>query len=189
MTWLSHIDIEGCRKLHNLETFVETGCYQGDGINFARFSGYNDIYSCDIGEHFVNQCRDLYPYAKIQNSDSITFLTELLPTLESKTLFWLDSHFPSLYGTDDTAEEKRLPLIDEIKLIKELKPSYIHDVIVCDDMRNFKSSDNPRYRQGELEPQFELEVDWYGFIALLSDTHNQYLMQEHDGVMIFTPKS
>ena len=188
MTWLSHIDIKGCREIYNLETFVETGSYEGAGIGYAKACGYNDIYSCDIGENYVIQCREKFPTARICHSDSLAFLTDLLPTLDTKCLFWLDAHFPGLYGTDNDLELHRLPLIDEIKLIKELKPSYIHDVIICDDMRNFKSPDNPRYRQGELDPQFELEVDWYGFIALLSDTHNHYLMQEHDGDMIFTPK-
>jgi len=189
MTWLSHIDIGGCREIYNLETFVETGCFEGAGIGYAKARGYDDIYSCDIGENYVNQCRELFPTAKIQNTNSLTFLKDLLPTLNTTCLFWLDAHFPDYYGTNDPSEINRLPLIDEIKLIKELKPSFAKDVIICDDIRNFKSSDNPRYREGELESRFELEVNWYEFVNLLSDTHNHYLMQEHDGVMVFTPKS
>jgi hypothetical protein len=189
MTWLSHIDIGRYRQKFNLTQFVETGSWHGDGIGRAYDCGYSDVASCDIGIEYVTECREKYPQANIVHSDSLTFFENTLPTINAKTLFWLDAHFPDYYGTDDTSEEHRIPLIPEIELIKKFKPNYENDIIVCDDIRNFKTPQNPRFREGELEDRFLIDVDWDAFINILEDTHQSKLIMEHDGVMVFYPKS
>ena len=189
MTWLTHIDIENYRKKFNLTQFVETGSWHGDGINHAYKTGYTDVASCDIGIEYVIECQTKFPQAKIVHSESLAFFENTLPTINAKTLFWLDAHFPDYYGTDDTSEEHRIPLIPEIELIKKLKPNYENDVIVCDDIRNFRSPQNPRFREGELEDRFLIDVDWNAFINILGETHKTKLIQEHDGVMVFYPKT
>ena len=188
MTYLTHLNIEQYRKTFDLTTMVETGCYQGDGIRTAYFYGYKDVHSCDIGVEYVNLCKQMFPSAYIEESESLEYLQNLLPKLHDKTLFWLDAHFPQHYGTDVADEQFRIPLISEIELIKNMKPDYHLDVILCDDMRTFRSSQNPRYIAGEIEEHFYMDVDWEAFVNILSDTHDYHLINEHDGVMVFTPK-
>ena len=74
-------------------------------------------------------------------------------------------------------------------MIKKFKPNFENDVIVCDDIRNFRSPENPRFREGELDNKFVIDVDWNAFINILSDTHNTKLIHEHDGVLVFYPKT
>ena len=81
-----------------------------------------------------------------------------------------------------------IPLIPEIELIKSLKQDYAHDVILCDDMRTFRSLHNPRYKQGEIDENLYMDVDWDAFKNILSDTHDAELINDFDGVMVFTPK-
>jgi hypothetical protein len=188
MTWLSNLPLFNYRNTHNLENFVETGCWHGDGIAYAFQTGYKKAYSCDIGLNFVEECRQRFPEADIVHSESMQYLKDLLPTLEGKTLFWLDAHFPEMYGTDNDAEELKIPLIPEIELIKSLKKDYAKDVILCDDMRTFRSPYNPRYKQGEIDENLYLDVDWKAFQNILSDTHDAQLINDFDGVMVFTPK-
>ena len=189
MTWLTHIDIKKYREEYNLVDFIETGCWQGAGIRQAYDSGYHRAYSCDINEEFVTMCKTLFPYAHIEHSESLEFLTQLLPTQTNKTLFWLDAHFPDIYGQDEFAEEFRIPLLTEIELIKQLKPNYKDDVIVCDDMRTFRSDKNPTYTAGELPEKHLVDVDWDNFIGMLSETHDYELINNYDGVIIFYPKT
>lgn len=188
MTWLSHIDIGKIREHHNLTTFVETGCWLGDGIAHAIDAGYTELHSCDIGIEYVEKCLERHPKASIEHSESLSYLTKLLPNLNNRCIFWLDAHFPDLYGTNELDETYRIPLIPEIELIKKYKPDYKNDVILCDDMRNFRSTDNPRYRAGELEERFYVDVDWNQFINVLGETHNAQLIRDWDGVMVFIPK-
>jgi hypothetical protein len=188
MTWLTHIDIQKYREDYELQSFVETGCWQGAGIRQAYDTGFHKAYSCDIKENFVEMCNTLFPYAHIEHSESLDFLTRILPTISEKTLFWLDAHFPDIYGHDDFDEKFRLPLLDEIELIKQLKPNYAQDVIICDDIRTFRSDKNPTHNFGELPDKHVMDVDWDEFVGILSDTHDYTLITEYDGVMIFYPK-
>jgi hypothetical protein len=188
MTWLSNLPLRQYRETYNLKNFVETGCYEGKGIGHAFGTGYEKVHSCDIGLNFVEMCQKKYPEANIVHSESMQFLKDLLPKLKGRTLFWLDAHFPELYGTDNDAEELKIPLMPEIELIKKYKKSYKNDVILCDDMRTFRSVDNPRYRPGEIDDKFYMDVDWNAFKDILSDTHDAQLINEFDGVMVFTPK-
>lgn len=188
MTWLTHIDIKKYREVYDLVTFIETGCWQGAGIRHAFDSGYHFVHSCDIGLEYVKMCEELFPYAHIEHSESLEFLTQLLPTQTDKTLFWLDAHFPDIYGEDTFAEEFRIPLIAEIELVKKFKPDYSGDVFVCDDMRTFRSDKNPTYTPGELPEKHLVDVDWDKFVNILSDTHDYELINKHDGVIVFYPK-
>lgn len=189
MTWLTHIDIKKYREEYDLVDFIETGCWQGAGIRHAFDSGYQKVHSCDITLNFVEMCKELFPYAHIEHSESLDFLTQLLPNQTNKTLFWLDAHFPDIYGEDNFAEEFRIPLIAEIELIKQFKPNYSKDVIICDDMRTFRSTKNPMYTEGELPEKHLVDVDWDKFVGMLSDTHDFKLINEYDGVIVFYPKT
>jgi hypothetical protein len=188
MTWLSNLPLLNYRQTYDLNNFVETGCYEGKGIRCAFGTGYEKVHSCDIGEKYVTMCQSKYPDAQIVHSESMQFLKELLPTLKGRTLFWLDAHFPEMYGEDNDAEELKIPLIPEIELIKKYKKSYKNDVILCDDMRTFRSPDNPRYRPGEIADNLYMDVDWNAFKNILSKTHDAELINDFDGVMVFTPK-
>jgi hypothetical protein len=188
MTWLSNLPLSNYRQTYDLNNFVETGCWKGDGIAYAFQTGYKNAHSCDIGLNFVEECRTRFPEASIVHSESMQYFKDLLPTLKGRTLFWLDAHFPEMYGTDNDAEELKIPLIPEIELIKKLKHDYAKDVILCDDMRTFRSKDNPRYREGEIAENLYMDVNWDAFKNILSDTHDAQLINDFDGVMVFTPK-
>lgn len=188
MTWLSNLSLHRYRQTYDLVNFVETGCWHGDGIAYAFHTGYKNAHSCDIGLNFVEECRARFPEADIEHSESLAYLKKMLPKLEGRTLFWLDAHFPGMYGTENNNKELEIPLIPEIELIKKLKKDYKNDVILCDDMRTFRSQHNPRYKQGEIDENLYMDVDWDAFKNILSDTHDAELINDYDGVMVFTPK-
>lgn len=188
MSELSHLNIGTLKSKFDLQDFVETGCYLGNGIQCATDNNFTNIHSCDINQIYVTDCKTKFTHANIIHSESLAFLKELLPTLNNRTLFWLDAHFPDYYGTNDKTEEFRIPLITEMELIKQLKPDYSKDVFICDDMRTFRSPLNSRYIEGEIEERFYIDVDWNYFTGIFTNTHEYELINALDGVMIFHPK-
>jgi len=174
-----------------LTNFVETGCYRGEGIAHATLIGFEKqkIYSCDIRKEAVDECLSLFPESNIIVGDSISFLTRLLPTLSGKTFFWLDAHFPAHYGVKSETEIEKMPMFEEVQLIKNSKKDYANDVIFCDDMHVIKDRNNPHYRSAyQFDEYFDVTADWITYTKILSDTHSFSSLQIGECIGIFYPK-
>ena len=189
MTRLADPQLEAQRlkQEYNLTTLVETGCYEGDSLNFSRSIGFEHLHSCDINEKYVNHCRAMFPNAKIAHQESISWLKEMLPNLEGTTLFWLDAHYPMYYGLGTEDELTKFPLVEELKLVKELKKGYEKDVIICDDLRVLAPDNNPYYA-GFLDQMFMVKHTVNDLVAVLADTHNHWTVAGETGNLIFVPK-
>lgn len=193
MSSIRDFEIGALKQRYGLSTFVETGCYRGDGIAAALEVGFERAFSCDISHEFVRQCRD-----RFQGDDSVTifeleslaFLRQVLPSLSGPTLFWLDAHFPHVYGLDQFESSiGKFPLPAEIALIATLKPDVGWDVVVADDLRVIADSRNPRWRPGEL-PE-ELVVRNLSITELfqpLAPSHELMVDHRAEGALILTPK-
>ena len=89
---------------------------------------------------------------------SVVGLEEMLPTIpqQEPTLFFLDAHFPGEFykdfkGYDVTGEISiQLPLEQELKIIKRLRPDS-PDVIIVDDLRLYEDGS---YENGNLPPGY-----------------------------------
>jgi hypothetical protein len=162
MSNVSVLAPERLRQRFHLESFVETGCFHGESLETAQHAGFGKLVSCDISEACVAECRGKFPRAAIWHGDSLTMLGQFLPGLPEfagRTLFWLDAHYPSFYGIEET-ESLRYPLPEELNLIRRTKPGWEHDVIAFDDLRVIRDPHNPCYRPGELQGKdFGLYVD------------------------------
>ena len=181
------LEVQKLKNNFNFTTMVETGCYEGDSLNFANSIGVEHLYSCDINEHYVNRCRSTVPTAHIFHQESISFLKDILPTLDQPTLFWLDAHYPIYYGLGAETEETKFPLVEELKLVKQFKRNVEKDVIICDDLRVLSPDNNPYYL-GSLDQRFMVEHRIDDLIAVLSDTHNHWTVPGETGNLIFVPK-
>lgn len=190
MTQLQTTPAFALKQKYNLTKFVETGCDNGDGTAYAKFMGFaeSNIYSCDLRQEAVSKTRLRVPSANLYVRDSIAFLKEILPHLSEPTLFWLDAHFPAAYGVEETAETK-MPMIEEISLIKQMKPSYVNDVFICDDMRIFADTNNPRYVPNEIPEYYYIYNAWVPFATSLQETHNFGIYFVSEGIGVFTPKN
>lgn len=176
------------------KNFVETGCYLGTGIHNALDSfgiKEENVYSCDVMERHVQECKNKFPKATLIQSNSVSFLKQILPELTGETLYWLDAHYPNLfgYGWDD---EIRTPLFEELELIKTLKKDYQNDVIVCDDMRVIRDTDNPTYNPNDYsdadKEYYYVDVSWKKFKKTFEGTHIFMLYEHTQGIGIFVPK-
>ena len=185
MTSLTEKNIKYYKSRYDIETFVETGCWNGDSLAAAYNVGL-DCYSCDINPDYVRNCRMRFPSAKLFDGDSQVVLADMIEGLTKPTLFWLDAHLPKYHDAEEPLITSKFPLYQELLIIRHGKVNYERDVILCDDVRTIKS--HPLYASGVPD---DIAVDFINYdelLAILRPTHNVNEMAREYGVLEFTPK-
>lgn len=141
MGTIRRFDINNLRYGYNLDRFVETGTLLGDGVDYALSSGFKNITTIEIEADLVQKAKEKYknnPEVTVLHGNSFDVLKELIPTLTSNCLFWLDAHFPGAdlnhkaYNSEPDMDV-RLPLEKELDLIFEHRKNFT-DVIIADDL-------------------------------------------------------
>ncbi len=127
-------------KAHGISCFIETGAFEGDMVNAVR-PLVKQVYSIELQEYFFTVCYFRFLLCKnvvILKGDSSTILPVLLPNINERALFWLDSHYA---GGNTARGELETPIMEELRAIKN------HDVnthvILIDDVRLFGEGDYP----------------------------------------------
>ncbi len=148
------------------DIFIETGTFYGQGVAIALLSGFNKIYSIEIGEFLYRKCLNTF-HDFLNNKvflflgDSPTFLNEILKTINEKCIFWLDAH----YSGEGTAKAyKNNPILDELDSIK--KHHINNHTILIDDVRLFGTDefDNITIEEVinkllEINPAYEIKYE------------------------------
>ncbi len=146
---------------HGCRTLVETGTQYGDTPWLFRHR-FESIYTIELSPMLASMARTRfrkYPHINVVEGDSGKKLAELLPNLQSKTLFWLDGHYSAGLTARGPSD---CPIYAELQSIADLCP--VSYVILIDDARCFgRDKDYPSLT--ELEsfvqaafPQHETRV-------------------------------
>ncbi len=121
------------QKKYGCDILLETGTYMGDMV-FAQLPLFKEIYSVELSEALWQKAKKRFqnePKVKLLQGDSGKVLHEIVPQLNSSTLFWLDGH----YCSGITAKsEIECPIYEELKAIF-ISP--FHHLILIDDARYF----------------------------------------------------
>jgi hypothetical protein len=189
MSDLSSQPIKDYKEKYGLEVFIETGTYQGAGIDTAKKEGFSNIWSCEISEKLCNNVRNKFwddDGVIISNLDSLTFIKELIH-YHKRALWWIDDHFPFMYDQSipDTQETK-FPLLEELRIIAQ-KPGVENDVIICDDMIAIVGS--PRWHKGELSDYLQVaDIKYEDLLTVFERTHTAIFQEGCEGILTFLPK-
>ncbi len=114
--------------------FIETGTYHGDTPYVLR-NCFETLYTIELSpELFAVAKTKLQPFSNIKQllGDSSTILGELLPTIKTPCMLWLDGHYS---GGVTAKGNKECPLLEELAHVWR-HPIKQH-VILLDDVRHF----------------------------------------------------
>jgi hypothetical protein len=130
--------IKSIANKYDLKILVETGTYKGDMVK-AQLNNFEKIYSIELGKLLWEKATFRFRknnHIKILNGDSGSVLSDVVPMLEKKSLFWLDGH----YSAGITAKgELNCPVYKELSNIFN---SPLNHLIIIDDARLFVGKDD-----------------------------------------------
>lgn len=195
---IKFFNIKDIIEKYQTSVFVETGLGWGHGIQFARTFDFDKLYSIEIIKEVIDLYYKTYPpdpKIKLLYGDSLTGLKTILPEIKENICFWLDAHFPAsdVFGIpfDSCTDEKlRLPLWEELNLIKELRPQN-KDVFLMDDAMIFSETevfpDSHCKLSAAIQPK--ICINYLDKIKnFFEETHNSQLFYEESGFLLITPK-
>lgn len=132
-------NLDSLIKNYNLVNYVETGTGEGMCLTHALNYPFSRFLSCEITKELFEAAKPKFPKVELHHSNSEQFLSNILPTLQGNSLFFLDAHFPGAdfhYAAYDACKDVnlRLPLEVELDLLVKHRKNY-NDVIIIDDLR------------------------------------------------------
>jgi hypothetical protein len=194
MGFLHYHNLQHYVDKYSLTSFIETGTAGGDGVAHALLFPFQQVGSIEIDEEQFRQTSARFEGredVRLVNASSIEGLVVLLYDLvpDSRTLFWLDAHFPGEmlgagYG-DEQDMSRRLPLESELRAIHALRGDK-PDVFIIDDLRIYEDG---QFGNGNWRDRKTLGGDGIAFIEeLYGDTHEIRRDYAHEGYIILVPK-
>ena len=197
---LNHFNLNSYIEKYNTTTFVETGLGRGDGLKYAQNSSFKKLYSIEILQSIIDLSKDDFANderIEIICANSVDGLKDIFKKTpkDENILFWADSHFPGydlgLSAIDAEKDESiRLPLWNELLLIKESRPQS-KDVILMDDLMIF--SEIEVFPHNHLKDVHRIKNEVYKNYLdkiknLFSETHEYQLFYEDSGYLAIFPK-
>jgi hypothetical protein len=149
--------IEYIRKF-SPEVFVETGTYKGKMV-YAVMPYIDRIYSIELGQtHYQHARRRFagYPDIHILQGQSGEVLPQVLKTIDTPCLFWLDAHYS---GGSTAKGDMDTPIMQEIDCILK-HPHVEKHVVLIDDARCFVGENGYPTLEALEKLIREVQPDW-----------------------------
>lgn len=143
-----HLIFKDLLENFHFSIVIETGTYRGATTNFFS-KNVMDVISIEINDYFYGYAKSrflLAPRVRLYHGDSSALLASILETRLSagtSCFCYLDAHWL-----------KRLPLMDEVRLIFERLSEAI---VMIDD---FQVPDDPGYGFDDYGPGRQLDLDY-----------------------------
>jgi hypothetical protein len=144
--------IDEFRLKYNCSVFVETGTFLGTTVEYFK-DKFQFLHSIELSNDLAERAKNRFlnqSNISIKQGDSGEVLHQILNTIDTNVLFWLDGHYSSEFFVGDeffkTAKgDKNTPVVRELELILQ---SGLDFVILIDDARLFDgTNDYPTIRE------------------------------------------
>ena len=152
--------------------FVETGTFQGAGLDYAYTSGaFQHLRSVEIVKDNYEKCSIKFKEQiekneiKLYLGESEFQLWEMIKDIDEPITFWLDAHYSGKTKTYTTGKsDVNSPIIRELNVIKR-HPIKNHTILI-DDRRDFGTPnfDNAKESEAikvfkEINPNYIIQYD------------------------------
>lgn len=178
MGFLRRHPISLWREKYDLNVFVETGTYRGQGVRTALQHGFPEVYSIEINDKYYNRAIANFSNdpVVIIKGDTINEIGRLSTSIQfSNVLFWLDAHLPATSGYKQSISvNTKFPLKIELTEIAANK-NISNDVFLIDDLHLHEVV---KYRRSNINFIFDI----------LSETHDIKRDIRDQGYIICLPK-
>ncbi len=148
------------KALFDVQTFVESGTYQGHTTAIAA-SLFDEVHTIELFPPYYAQAKERFENTKnvsVHFGDSGFVLRGILPSLSKKTLFYLDGHYDG--GSQSGKGRENTPVLEELFAIRNAGKS--DSVILIDDLCDFQESLYPERIDGtcfENYPDLPMLID------------------------------
>jgi hypothetical protein len=177
------------------DTFFETGTGYGFGVQFARMFPFRHIFSVDIIASEIERLK--FPFGgdkrvRLFAGQSVDVMRQILPQIQGNIIFWLDAHFPGAHHQLKNYEAEndsdvRLPLEQELTLIKQLRPNK-RDVILIDDLRIYEKDNFEEGNLSDLGLESIGRFDSRFLYSTFQETHQAHRILKNTGYLMLLPK-
>jgi len=120
--------------------FVETGTFQGFGVQQALLARFPQIISIELGRDLAQEAQQLFKTnknVKIIQGDAACILNDVIKEIKEPITFWLDGHFSGPYKGGMTAKgDVPDPILQELQIIA--KHQIRTHTILIDDIRLYQ---------------------------------------------------
>lgn len=132
---MKRLTLQHYARRHGLRTFVETGTFRGETIEFM-LPEMDEVHSVELSDELhaaaVRKFKD-QPRVHLHQGDSGAVLPEIVDGLTKPALIWLDAHYSAkvtAHGPEET------PILAELQAVfaRQKAPH----VILIDDAREFE---------------------------------------------------
>lgn len=140
--------IKQIAEKHRLtDTFIETGTYLGDTIEFMK-PYFKKLISIELSTELAEKATNRFisdDNIQIINGDSSVILQKILKEINSPCIFWLDGHYSNEFYIGDELIKTAKGDVNT-PILKELTHIFNHDIqahiILIDDSRLFKGEND-----------------------------------------------
>ena len=184
---------------------IELGSGYGTGIYELLKFPFSNILSVEINKEQTELLNKVFRFdTRIQviNSLTVDALKQILPQipLNIPIFIFSDAHFPNAdFGLSDFDSEKdeniRMPLVKELKLIKDIRTSKgAKDLIVIDDISLYDESEtkyDDDHKKKDIAHKLLPRLHRNYLPTIIADfngTHNSILSVLEQGFLILEPK-
>lgn len=144
--------------------FVETGTFEGQGIEYALDVGFDHVRSVDIDQKSYEAALVKFRYnprVDLYHGPTEVKLQEMIKEIRVPVTFWLDAHWS---GEGTPMSDKKCPLLDELEVIKN-HPVKNHTIMIDDirccgtDYFDFITKEQLENKIKEINPQYVITYE------------------------------
>jgi len=148
--------------------FIETGSYQGDGIQQALDAKFQEIYSIELAPcHYEYSMKRFCSCSNVhlRFGDSAQILSEVLREIDAPATFWLDGNYS---GGTTAKGQTNTPLLKELEAIRK-HPIKTHTILI-DDVRLLGTAEFDHIKLDqviqmilEINPKYQISFE-HGYV-------------------------
>lgn len=174
---------------NNYNYFVETGTFQGFGVQFALESGFDHIKSVELNDKNYMNCFEKFKHVsdivELYHGSSEDLFWSMIKNINEPIMFWLDSHYSGCGGNYVTSKGETFTSLKH-ELTTIAKHSIKNHIIMIDDIRDLGTQNMDYLTFFDIKVLIGIINPFYTLCYDTGDTSNELF--KNDILIALPPK-